>query len=218
MTGTLSGNIIQFKWVWEGAETQPDGEMRSSGRTVIERQSMRTAYFRIMWLALTAACLLRTACASAQETSAGQQSSVGRGARDPIQVDVIVGSEGKGMFTSAGVPPDNMPIYAAKDGATPPGVEPLPLDIFMTKDFYKDRDLWLDRRYYRCNSPSTWSRSGCRSTARRCAFHEEVAGTLQLQDALSVGLIERLEVFIAESAAGIAQRAVKPPFAHVTER
>jgi hypothetical protein len=103
---------------------------------------MRTAYFRIMWLALTAACLLTTACASAQESSAGQQSSVGRGARDPIQVDVIVGSEGKGMFTSAGVPPDNMPIYAAKDGAPPPGVEPLPVDIFMTKHFYKDRDLW----------------------------------------------------------------------------
>ena len=49
--------------------------------------------------------------------SASAQSNVGRGARDPLQVDVIVGSEGKGMFTGAGVPPDNMPIFAAKDGA-----------------------------------------------------------------------------------------------------
>jgi hypothetical protein len=69
-----------------------------------------------------------------------------------LQVDVIVGSEGKGMYTGAGVPPDALPIFAARDGATPSGVEPLPVDIFSTTDFYKDRDLWSDRRYYRCNS------------------------------------------------------------------
>ena len=78
--------------------------------------------------------------------------SAGRGARDPLSVDVIVGSEGKGMFVGAGVPPDNMPIYAAKDGNVPEGITPLPHDIFSTKDFYKDRDLWSDPRYYRCNS------------------------------------------------------------------
>ena len=100
----------------------------------------------VLWLALMVICLLGAPLAAAQNSS-------GRGARDPLQVAVIVGSEGKGMFTGAGIPPDNTPIFAARDGATPPGIQPLTIDIFTTKDFYKDRDLWFDRRYYRCNSP-----------------------------------------------------------------
>ena len=96
--------------------------------------------------------VLVTACTTATPPESAQRSSA-RGARDPIQASVIVGSEGKGMFTGAGIPPDNMPIYAARDGATPMGVAALPIDIFTTKDFYKDRALWTDNRYYRCNSP-----------------------------------------------------------------
>ena len=41
---------------------------------------------------------------------------------------------------------------SATGGKAPANVTPLQRDIFTSKDFYSDRDLWMDKRYYRCNS------------------------------------------------------------------
>ena len=43
-----------------------------------------------------------------------------------------------------GFPPDELPS----------GIEPLPIDIFTSADFYADQALWSDPRYFRCNSPN----------------------------------------------------------------
>ena len=51
------------------------------------------------------------------------------------------------------MPPDYPPIFAARDGDVPAGVDPLPVDVFSTTDFYQDVQYWFDPRYYRCNSP-----------------------------------------------------------------
>ncbi len=59
---------------------------------------------------------------------------------------------GGAEWVGAGVPFYNFDRAAAKDGAAPEGITPLARDIFTSDDFYVDRELWRDPRYFRCNS------------------------------------------------------------------
>src|SRR5262245_23382976 len=101
---------------------------------------------KFLSLALTAFCvfvllppiasLISTASAQGQRgaqpgAAAGQQAGQGQGR----------GGGGGGRA--------NTPTFPGP----PAGMQALPLDMFLSKNFYKDKELWSDKRYFRCNTP-----------------------------------------------------------------
>jgi hypothetical protein len=97
---------------------------------------------RVGQLAAALACLLVASAASAQATATIDFRSVGRAW--PLDVDANQMTPQRGGFGRRGAPPEPRP-------STPPaGVVPLERDMFTSDDFYADRDLWSDPRYFRC--------------------------------------------------------------------
>src|SRR5262245_55048894 len=107
------------------------------------------------FLACMCGVMLSFAKASGQAPAsppANTQKSVGRGWPIAVPLGKFHGYP-TDEFVGAVTPWYYQTSATATGGKPPAGVQPLPHDIFTSKDFYVDRALWMDKRYYRCNSP-----------------------------------------------------------------
>jgi hypothetical protein len=103
-----------------------------------DRQRLRAEFAFVL---LGAVCLQ----VAAQQAAHIGFVSVGRGA--PLEHDVNA-LEPVGATVERG----GKFIGTSRPGHKPTTIQPLSRDLFTSKDFYADRDLWNDPRYFRCNS------------------------------------------------------------------
>ncbi|MES2603925.1 MAG: hypothetical protein V4603_03250 [Pseudomonadota bacterium] len=128
--------------------------MTPDKKTNNKHRSLHAAFYpdvvvRVIAFAITTAVAVPTL---AQQNPQIDFVSVGRGA--PLKADMntyqLTGATMR--RTNPGEPPAF--TGGAEPGKAPAGVEPLPIDIFTSKDFYKDQAVWSDPRYFRCNAPA----------------------------------------------------------------
>ena len=70
-------------------------------------------------------------------------------AQQPAAQPAGRGQQGQGKQAGGNFGRGNTPTFAGP----PAGMQALPLDLFLSKNFYKDQKLWSDQRYFRCNTP-----------------------------------------------------------------
>lgn len=111
---------------------------------------------RLVWIVASflVCCALTVSMAALQAPAAGQPGQRGAGAPP------APGARGAGAPAAGqpggipGVPAGGRGGPRTPDGALAPNAphpDALPIDLFTTKNFYKDKALWTDPKYFRCN-------------------------------------------------------------------